>query len=104
MDRAHQKSWFEPNFEFNSVMEWPSHYGKVVYYFRFLLSIGSCLILSLYFCESSLFPKNTIAFLNKVQKVAYTLNPFIVEVAERLQEEQISVGKFLPINDESLNV
>ena len=31
MDRTHQKSWFEPNFEFNSVMESPSHYGRVVY-------------------------------------------------------------------------
>ena len=38
-----------------------------------------------------------IAFLNKVQKVAYRLNPFTVDVAEILQERQISVGKFLPI-------
>jgi len=38
-----------------------------------------------------------IAFLNKIQKVAYTLNPFTVEVAETLQEKEISVGKFLPI-------
>ena len=36
-------------------------------------------------------------FLNKIQKIAYTLNPFIVEVAEILQEKGISVGKFLPI-------
>ena len=36
-------------------------------------------------------------FLNKIQKVAYTLNPFIVDVAEQLEERQISVGKFLPI-------
>jgi len=36
-------------------------------------------------------------FLNKIQKVAYTLNPFIVEVAEILQKKGISVGKFLPI-------
>jgi len=36
-------------------------------------------------------------FLNKIQKVAYTLNPFIVEVAEILQEKGIPVGKFLPI-------
>ena len=38
-----------------------------------------------------------IAFLNKIQKVAYCLNPFIVEVAETLMEQQIAVGKFLPI-------
>jgi DNA-directed RNA polymerase len=38
-----------------------------------------------------------IAFLNKIQKVAYRLNPFIVEVAETLLEKQVAVGKFLPI-------
>ena len=38
-----------------------------------------------------------LAFLNKIQKVGYKLNPFIVEVAETLQEKEISVGKFLPI-------
>lgn len=38
-----------------------------------------------------------IAFLNKIQKVAYRLNPFIVGVAETLLEKQISVGKFVPI-------
>ena len=43
-----------------------------------------------------------IAFLNKVQKVAYTLNPFIVDVSERLQKEQICVGKFLPIVNHDL--
>ena len=37
------------------------------------------------------------AFLNKIQKVAYTLNPFIVEVAEILQQNGRSVGKFQPI-------
>ena len=36
-------------------------------------------------------------FLNKIQKVAYTLNPFVVEVAEILQRKGIKVGKFLPI-------
>ena len=36
-------------------------------------------------------------FLNKIQKVAYTLNPFVVEVAEVLQRKGIKVGKFLPI-------
>ena len=38
-----------------------------------------------------------LAFLNKIQKVAYKLNPFIVDVAETLQDKGISVGKFLPI-------
>jgi len=37
------------------------------------------------------------AFLNKVQKVALTLNPFSVKVAEILQGKGISVGKFQPI-------
>jgi len=36
-------------------------------------------------------------FLNKIQKVAYTLNPFVVEVAEILQQKGRSVGKFQPI-------
>jgi DNA-directed RNA polymerase len=38
-----------------------------------------------------------IAFLNQIQKVAYTLNPFTVKVAETLIEKQIEVGKFVPI-------
>ena len=38
-----------------------------------------------------------INFLNKIQKVAYTLNPFIVGVAETLLERGIQVGKFIPI-------
>ena len=37
------------------------------------------------------------AFLNKIQKVAFTLNPFTVEVAEILQDKGICVGKFQPI-------
>ena len=36
-------------------------------------------------------------FLNKIQKIAYCLNPFIVKVAETLQQSEIKVGKFLPI-------
>ena len=43
-----------------------------------------------------------IEFLNKIQKVAYCLNPFIVEVAEQLEEKGIQVGKFLPITDYDL--
>ena len=38
-----------------------------------------------------------VAFLNKIQKVAYTLNPFIVDVAETLQQRGIEVGKFIPV-------
>ncbi len=38
-----------------------------------------------------------VEFLNRIQKVAYTLNPFIVGVAETLQERQIRIGKFIPI-------
>ena len=38
-----------------------------------------------------------INFLNKIQKVGYSLNPFTVEVAETLYERGISVGKFIPI-------
>ena len=38
-----------------------------------------------------------ITFLNHIQKVAYTLNPFIVSVAETLQESGIELGKFVPV-------
>ena len=38
-----------------------------------------------------------LAFINKIQKVGYRLNPFTVRVAEQLQQAGISVGKFLPI-------
>ena len=38
-----------------------------------------------------------IAFLNKIQKVALKLNPFIVGIAEELSRLERSVGKFLPI-------
>ena len=38
-----------------------------------------------------------INFLNKIQKVGYTLNPFIVDVAETLLERGRQVGKFVPI-------
>ena len=38
-----------------------------------------------------------IAFLNKIQKVGYKLNPFVVNVAEQLDERGISVGKFIPV-------
>ena len=38
-----------------------------------------------------------IDFLNKIQKVGYTLNTFIVDVAETFQERGIEVGKFIPV-------
>ena len=38
-----------------------------------------------------------IDFLNKIQKVAYRLSPFIIGVAETLQERGYAVGKFVPI-------
>ena len=38
-----------------------------------------------------------LAFLNKIQKVGYRLNPFIIDVAEFLLEKGVGVGKFLPI-------
>ena len=41
--------------------------------------------------------KQPVEFLNKIQKVAYTLNPFIVNVAETLMERGRAVGKFIPI-------
>ena len=37
-----------------------------------------------------------INFLNKIQKVAYTLNPFVVDVAKTLMERKEEVGKFVP--------
>jgi DNA-directed RNA polymerase len=43
-----------------------------------------------------------INFLNKIQKVAFTLNPFIVEVAEELDRLKRVVGKFLPIVNHEL--
>lgn len=43
-----------------------------------------------------------INFLNKIQKVAFTLNPFIVEVAEELDRLERAVGKFLPIVNHEL--
>jgi DNA-directed RNA polymerase len=38
-----------------------------------------------------------IDFLNKIQKVGYSLNTFIVDVAETFQERGIEVGKFIPV-------
>ena len=38
-------------------------------------------------------------FINKIQKVPYRLNPFIVDVAIQLEEKGIQVGKFVPISE-----
>ena len=43
-------------------------------------------------------------FLNRIQKVAYRLNPFIVKVAEELDRLERPVGKFLPIVHHELPV
>lgn len=48
--------------------------------------------------DNGLIQGNTpLLFLNKLQKTAYTLNEFIVGVAEELMERQYKVGKFIPI-------
>lgn len=41
--------------------------------------------------------KTPVDFLNHIQQTAYTLNPFIVDVAKTLQERGIGVGKFIPV-------
>ena len=46
--------------------------------------------------------KKPYEFLNKIQKVAYTLNPFTVGVAEKLQKDETCVGKFQPICNHDL--
>ena len=38
-----------------------------------------------------------IEFLNRIQKVGYRLNPFVVDVAKHLEKQGINVGKFIPI-------
>ena len=43
-----------------------------------------------------------VDFLNKIQKVGYKLNPFIVDVAKHLEKRRIGVGKFLPVMDYDL--
>ena len=48
--------------------------------------------------DNTLIQGNTpLLFLNKLQKTSYTLNSFVVEVAEELMERQYKVGKFIPI-------
>ena len=43
-----------------------------------------------------------MAALNKLQKVAYALNPFVTTVARQLYDKGIEVGKFIPIVDYDL--
>lgn len=43
-----------------------------------------------------------LAFLNQLQKTAYTLSPFVVEVAEVLFDARIQVGKFVPLVEHSM--
>ena len=43
-----------------------------------------------------------IACLNKIQRVGYRLNPFVVEVAKVLEERGFKVGKFQPLSSEEL--
>jgi DNA-directed RNA polymerase len=49
--------------------------------------------------ERSIQGDKPLRFLNKLQQVAYRLNPFVVEVAESLMQQRIPVGKFVPIYD-----
>jgi len=46
--------------------------------------------------------RTPLTFLNKIQKVGYRLNPFIIKVAETLDEKGIAVGKFRPIIEHPL--
>ena len=48
--------------------------------------------------------ENPLAALNKIQKVAYTLNPFTLGVAKILMEKGRDVKKFIPIVDYPLPV
>ena len=43
-----------------------------------------------------------IEFLNKIQKVSYKLNPFIVGVAKDLERLERQVGKFIPVVNHEL--
>ena len=47
--------------------------------------------------HTSIQGETPIAFLNKIQKVGYQLNPFTVRVAEQLDKDGYEVGKFIPI-------
>ena len=38
-----------------------------------------------------------IEFLNRIQKVGYRLNPFVIDVAKHFEKQGTSIGKFIPI-------
>jgi len=52
--------------------------------------------------DTSIQGETPIAFLNKIQKVGYRINPFIFDIATWLDHKRISVGKFIPIIEEPL--
>ena len=47
--------------------------------------------------HTSIQGETPVSFLNKIQKVGYRVNPFILKVADHLENRGISVGKFIPI-------
>jgi DNA-directed RNA polymerase len=47
-------------------------------------------------------PDTPLAFLNKLQKVAYHINPFVYGVAKQLDEKGYKVGKFKPLSHAAL--
>jgi len=47
--------------------------------------------------QGSIQGETPVAFLNKIQKVGYRINDFIVEVADWMEKKGRSVGKFIPI-------
>ena len=52
--------------------------------------------------DGSIQGETPLQFLNKIQKVAYRLNPTVVAVAEELQKRGRSVGKFIPLTSYDL--
>jgi DNA-directed RNA polymerase len=51
---------------------------------------------------SSIQGETPIAFLNRIQKVGYKVNTFILDVADWMDEKRIAVGKFIPIIEANL--
>ena len=47
--------------------------------------------------KGSIQGETPVAFLNKIQKVGYKINDFVLDVADWLEYKGISVGKFIPI-------
>ena len=42
-------------------------------------------------------PQKTFDFINRIQRTAFTINPFILAVVNQLQQNGISIGKFVPL-------